>query len=117
MIVNFKYKSLIDESPLPYVEYVATAPWNRPKLLEQIGEPPKFTGIGTQFILEVIITSFKLKMKGKIALHSLLYAEDFYRALGFIYYPGYKKESMKYFEINTEKAQFFLDKLTGGKTL
>lgn len=61
--------------PLAYVQFVATAPWNRPELQD----PPKFRGVGRIFILAAIQASLDAGYKGRIGLHSLPKAEGFYR--------------------------------------
>ncbi len=60
--------------PLIYVEFVATAPWNRPEMQK----PPEFRGAGRVFLLAAIETSIDAGFKGRLGLHSLPQAEEFY---------------------------------------
>lgn len=60
--------------PIVYVEFLATAPWNRPELRT----PPKYRGCGRIFIAAAIQTSTDVGYKGRIGLHSLPAAERFY---------------------------------------
>src|SRR6266571_1893068 len=48
--------------PLIYVEFVATAPWNRPKLQN----PPRYRGVGQVFVLAAIETSRDAGFKGRV---------------------------------------------------
>lgn len=60
--------------PLVYIEFVATAPWNRAELQK----PPRYRGTGSIFIMAAIEASRHLGYKGRIGLHSLKQADDFY---------------------------------------
>ena len=60
--------------PLVYVEFVATAPWNR----VEIRKPPRFRGVGRVFILAAIEQSRESGFCGRVGLHSLPAAETFY---------------------------------------
>jgi hypothetical protein len=53
--------------PIVYIEFLATAPWNRP----EFRCPPKYRGCGRVFILAAIQTSIDAGYKGRIGLHSL----------------------------------------------
>src|SRR6266403_103710 len=61
--------------PIVYVEFVATAPWNRPELQK----PPRFRGVGTVMVAAAVELSWELGYRGRIGLHSLAAAEPFYR--------------------------------------
>ncbi len=60
--------------PIVYVEFVATAPWNRPKI-----QTPRFRGVGTVMVTAAVELSWQLGYRGRIGLHSLPDAEEFYR--------------------------------------
>lgn len=60
--------------PLVHVEFIATAPWNRPAFQQ----PVRFKGCGRILLLAAIETSRTCGGKGRIGLHSLPAAEDFY---------------------------------------
>ena len=59
---------------LVYVEYVESAPWNRKYLFD----PPRYHGVGTILIRTVIELSKDLEFHGRIGLHSLPQASEFY---------------------------------------
>jgi GNAT superfamily N-acetyltransferase len=61
--------------PIVYVEFVATAPWNRP----EVQKPPRYRGVGTVMVAAAVELSWDLGYRGRIGLHSLPAAERFYR--------------------------------------
>ena len=97
---------------LVYVEFVENAPWNRPELFD----PPRYRGVGSVLIRAAIALSEELEFHGRIGLHSLPQANDFYANtcgmtdLGAD--PGY--ENLRYFEMTPERAWAFVAK--GGST-
>lgn len=96
---------------LAYVEFLETAPWNRPELLS---DPPRFRGIGTLLIRAAIELSKEHEFKGRIGLHSLPQANNFYanscgmKDLG----PDPLYENLRYFEMTPEQAEAFIAKGT-----
>jgi hypothetical protein len=64
--------------PLGYVEYLEVAPWNWP----QPGSSPRLRGVGTALMTAAVTLSDKEGFKGRIGLHSLPQADDFYRRCG-----------------------------------
>lgn len=92
---------------LVYIDYLATAPWNRPS----IQDPPSFKGVGTTLVTFAVKRSFDLGYKGRLGLHALPSAKDFYRKLEMVDF-GYDadKQNLKYFELSSDKAL----KLVGG---
>jgi hypothetical protein len=60
--------------PLVHIEFISTAPWNRP----EFQQPVRFKGCGRILILAAIEVSRACGGKGRIGLHSLPAAEDFY---------------------------------------
>ena len=91
--------------PLVYVQFVATAPWNRPELQT----PPKYRGVGRVFILAAIQASFDEGYKGRVGLHSLPKAEGFYRdKCGFtILGPDSSHQNLTYYEMTETQADNF----------
>lgn len=91
--------------PLVYVQFVATAPWNRPELQD----PPKFRGVGRIFILAAIQASLDAGYKGRLGLHSLPKAEGFYRdKCGFtILGPDSSHQNLTYYEMTETQADNF----------
>jgi hypothetical protein len=61
--------------PIVYVEFLATAPWNR----KEIQTPPRYIGVGTVMVAAAVEVSWDLGYRGRIGLHSLSKAEEFYR--------------------------------------
>lgn len=93
--------------PLVYVDYLEVAPWNRPEL----GQHPRFKGIGTALISAAVALSEDEGFKGRIGLHSLPQADAFYRDrcgmsdLG----PDAAYQNLRYFEMTPEQARAFLE--------
>jgi hypothetical protein len=91
--------------PLMYLEFVATAPWNRPEMKI----PPMFRGVGRTFVLAAIHFSMDAGFKGRIGLHSLSKAEEFYEnkcgmtRLG----PDSAYQDLTYFEMTETQANSF----------
>lgn len=87
--------SVVDEGDIFYIEYLATAPWNRKNILAQ----RVFKGVG-QKLLERVIAYAKddLKLRAGFSLHSLPKAVPFYEKIGMKAFPLYDKEGLKFFE-------------------
>jgi len=62
-------------APLIYVDFLSTAPWNRSRLVKE----PVYKGCGRTLISTAISLSFEEEMRGRIGLHSLPGAEEFYQ--------------------------------------
>lgn len=87
--------SLERRSPLVYVEYLASAPWNR----RSLEDPPFFAGIGGTLLSFARERSAELGYDGRMGLHSLPSAEAFYRRCNMPDYgPDPDKEGLVYFE-------------------
>ena len=91
--------------PLVYVEYVATAPWNRP----EVQKPPRYVGAGGVLVDAAIQLSLDSHFHGRIGLHSLPQAEDFYRRKCGMTELGqdFSHENLMYFEMTEEQAKEF----------
>ena len=89
-----------------YIDLLATAPWNRPGLAPH----PKYRGVGGVLMTEAILHSVAEDFGGRIGLHSLPQAEEYYRmqwrmeSLG----PDANYHGLTYFEMTTERATEFL---------
>ncbi|MGE5562439.1 MAG: GNAT family N-acetyltransferase [Bacillota bacterium] len=92
--------------PLVYVDYLETAPWNRPDL----GTAPRLRGVGTALLSAAVALSEDQGFKGRVALHSLPQADDFYRdRCGMIDLgPDTACQGLRYFEMTAEQAETFL---------
>jgi hypothetical protein len=92
-------------APLIYVDFLSTAPWNRPKLVSE----PVYKGGGRILISTAVSLSLNEEMQGRIGLHSLPGAEEFY--LNQIGMTDLGKDSdhsgLRYFELSTSKATNF----------
>ena len=92
---------------LVYVDFVEAAPWNRREIL---GEPPRYSGCGSILIRAAIEYSKLEGFKGRIGLHSLPQANDFYaNKLGMTDMgqdPDY--QNLRYFEMTPEQAEAFI---------
>ncbi|MBG1265440.1 GNAT family N-acetyltransferase [Nostoc sp. WHI] len=65
---------------LVYLDGIASAPWNR----EFIQRPPKLKGVGTALLTFARNRSVELGYEGRVGLHSLPGAEEFYDNQGMI---------------------------------
>lgn len=91
--------------PMVYLEFLATAPWNRP----EFQQPVRLKGCGRIFILAAIEVSRALGGKGRIGLHSLPAAEEFYeRKCGMTRLgPDAAHQNLVYFEMTETQADLF----------
>lgn len=90
---------------LVYVELLATAPWNRPKLVPD----PRYKGVGRVLIGTAISLSVDLGFAGRIGLHSLPQSESWYRAAGGFTDLGFdSSKKMHYFEMTESDAAAFV---------
>jgi hypothetical protein len=94
--------------PVVYIEFLATAPWNRP----EFHKPTRYRGVGTVMIAAAVELSFDVGYRGRIALHSLSAAEPFYRdscqmaELG----ADAAHHDLVYFEMTSSQAEAFRQK-------
>jgi len=90
-----------------YIDLLATAPWNRPRFTLT----PLYRGIGLVLLTEAILQSREEGFGGRLGLHSLPGADDFYRDqikmldLG----PDPKYDGLRYFEMTSDLADAFLN--------
>ena len=93
--------------PLVYIEYLETAPWNQRELVAR----PRFAGIGTVMLWTAVRLSQEEGFSGRIGLHSLPQADEFYRRCGMTDLgsdPVYL--GLRYFELTAKEVKAFLDK-------
>jgi len=91
-----------------YVDYLAVAPWNRATIVEQ----PKYKGIGSVLLGQAMGASILESFKGRIGLHSLLDAREWYKKMGLKAYGlDSQVENLEYFEMNEQGAAKFLGEL------
>lgn len=91
--------------PLVHAMFLASAPWN----LSTVVARPRFKGVGTTLLRAATEVSLDLGFKGRIGLHSLPQADDFYLRLGMT--PLGKdptKQDLIYYEMSPAQAAQFL---------
>jgi hypothetical protein len=90
---------------LVYVDFLSTAPWNR----KELACTPRYRGVGRALILAAVELSMQEEFRGRIALHSLPSADEFYRDKCGLTPLGKdpKYENLTYFEMTPEQAMKF----------
>jgi hypothetical protein len=68
----------LSSGALIYVDYLESAPWN----LKGSSEAPRFVGVGTILIADAVQLSIEEGLEGRVGLHSLPQAEQFYLRCG-----------------------------------
>jgi hypothetical protein len=91
--------------PLVYIEYLEVAPWNWPS-----ASPRHFRGVGTVLVAAAISLSLDEGFAGRIGLHSLPQAEEFYRDVCVMSDLGKDPNyhNLNYFEMTAEQAASFI---------
>ncbi len=91
-----------------YVEFLATAPWNRSRLVPN----PTYKGAGITLIGTAVSRSIEEEMGGRIGLHSLPGAEEFYRDVVGMTDLGVDQEGihkgLRYYELPGSQVNNFL---------
>lgn len=99
-------------SPIIYVERLAVAPWNYEKFLMKLGQKARFRRCGSVFIRAAIQASFEIGCEGRLGLHSLPDAEEFYRTVCKMDDMGIDPdpihEGLRYFEMTSAQARAFV---------
>lgn len=95
--------------PLVYIQYLETAPWNRPGLAT---DRPRLKGVGTLLVRAAIELSRNEAFGGRIGLHSLPQANAWYANVCGMSDLGIDptKENLRYFEMTPEQAEAFIAK-------
>ena len=91
---------------LVYVEFLHTAPWNRPRFTPT----PLYKGVGAILLAAAVSLSLEQEFKGRIGLHSLPQSEGWYRNFCGMTDLGIDEEyqRLRYFEMTAEQAAHFL---------
>ena len=94
---------------LVYVDFLEAAPWNRSEMTQM---PPRFSGAGSILILAAIEQSKMEGFRGRIGLHSLPQANDFYANKVGMTDLGQDAayQNLRYFEMTPEQAEAFIEK-------
>lgn len=93
---------------LVYIDFVENAPWNRPELIKS----SRYRGIGSILVRAAITLSQAEEFKGRIGLHSLPQANDFYANTCGMSDLGRDSDydNLRYFEMTPEQAEAFIEK-------
>ncbi|WFU74186.1 GNAT family N-acetyltransferase [Bradyrhizobium sp. CB2312] len=99
--------------PLVYLDYLEVAPWNRPDL----GNAPRLRGVGSALITAAVALSEDEGFKGRLGLHSLPQADNFYRKIGMTDLgQDAAYQNLRYFEMTSEQARAFFEKEENDET-
>lgn len=90
--------------PLVYVSYIEVAPWNQKPMPEIV---PQLTGVGSLLMRAAIETSRQNEFAGRIGLHSLRRADNWYRNKCRMTEFGQSKQGLRYFEMTPDQADAF----------
>ena len=85
-----------------YVEYLEVAPWNH---RFYAGEEARFLGVGTALLDVAIQMSRQRGCEGRIALHSIPSAREFYLKQGLNEIAGDDSPGLSYFELSTSPGE------------
>ncbi len=94
-----------------YLCYICAAPWNMGHYLAQLGETPQFDDIGSVLLEVAVYTSIECGCAGRLILHALEGAEQFYRKHGMINIgrdSRHPRELVR-FELSAEGAERLLE--------
>lgn len=88
--------------PQVYIDFVESAPWN----VSPLAEAPRFGGVGQRLVWAAVRVSFDEGFQGRVGLHSLPQAEEFYEQKCGMVRVGADAdyESLTYFELTREQA-------------
>ena len=91
--------------PIVHVDFLATAPWNRP----EFQTPQRYRGVGTVMVAAAVELSWELGYRGRIGLHSLSAAEEFYRVKCGMSELGKDAahQDLMYYEMTEKQAENF----------
>ena len=90
--------------PLVDIDLLATAPWNRARLVER----PQFKGVGQLLLGAAVSLSVHEEFAGRIGLHALPQAESWYRDVCGMTDLGVDSTGMTYFEMTEPQARAFI---------
>jgi hypothetical protein len=92
--------------PLAYVHFLAAAPWN----LATVAPDPRFSLVGSILVATAIHLSIEEEFQGRIGLHSLPQADEWYRNSCGMTDLGrdHAVQDLRYFEMTPEQASEFL---------
>lgn len=89
-------KSELEAGDIFYIEYIASAPWNRRNPMS----PRRFGGIGSLLIKAAMAyATDELKLRQGFSLHALPRAVPFYEQIGMKPFAALDKKTLRYFEM------------------
>jgi Sigma-70 factor, region 1.1 len=88
-----------NRKPVVYVSFLEVAPWNSRKAKDR-----KFSGLGEMLIRVAQAQSVLSGTEGRVGLHSLLDAEEFYKKLGFKPMDCSNEYNEVYYELDSKAA-------------
>lgn len=94
-----------------YVSYLAAAPWNIGRFMRAIHRKPILRGIGPILMKQSILISQFLQYEGRLILHSVPRAEEFYRkscCMKDLGPENYNSETLRRFEMTKSLAESYL---------
>lgn len=80
--------------PLVYIDYLSVSPWNDRHFTSR----PEYKLVGSYLLSAASLISRRLRLRGRIGLHSLEQAESFYVECGMIDHGFHQDKGMRYFE-------------------
>lgn len=93
--VSNYYSKNNPQQKIVYLDFLSTAPWNRISLKN----PPDYKGVGSILLSFARQRSKQLGYEGRVGLHALPKAENFYKKRGMINFGiDIEKEGLVYFE-------------------
>lgn len=92
---------------LIYIDFLESAPWNRNEIIDK---PPGFAGRGSILVRAAIEYSKREECEGRIGLHSLPRANDFYASKAGMTDMGKDPDyqDLRYFEMTPAQAEAFI---------
>ncbi len=94
--IDFHRSRLEPPKDIVYVDFLATAPWNRPS----VENLPTYKGVGSALFDFAVLRSFELGYRGRVGLHALPRAAGFYTKKGMADFgTDPDKENLTYFEL------------------
>lgn len=93
-----------------YLDYLEAAPWNLKPLMDALGQPTRFNGIGSRLVRHAVEISLEEGFGGRLGLHSLPLTETFYRDVCGMTPVGRdpSKQNLLWCEFTKQQANDFL---------
>ena len=93
-----------------YIDYLQSAPWNVKPYMEVLQLRQKYMLVGTRLMEAAVYLSINEGFDGRLGLHSLSKAEDFYRKHKMTeLQKDPKKQNMIWFEFTPEQSRKFIN--------